>query len=876
MVGLLHRTLLRWALLLPLALSAGTLTVTDPQGRAVDSAVVVVSTPLGAPLAATRTDHQGRATVPSLPSGSYLVEVSFPGLQEIGRAYRPGAGDLHLVLEPAALATAVNVTASRGFAEEERESASLVAVRAGGAIPAPTLGNALEALPGVMVQQSAYGQASPFLRGLTGYQVLNLVDGVRFNNSTFRSGPNQYLAFVEPGQARQVEVALGPAGVTYGSDAMGGAIQVITPRAGFASRQGELSLFGASADRSGGFLGRFGIGGERIAWLGGVGGRRHNDLRAGGGLDSRNVFRRLFGLHPRAVRDLLGPTLQDTGFAQYGAHTRLSLRLPRANSLSFWYQNSNLEGVRGYKDMYGGLGRVQSDFEPQRLHFLYGRWERLSLGPLASLSATVSRNTQYDGSHRRNLNYSDPEIGDRVRVDANGYTVQATAALPARQALVAGAELYDEGVAARRSVRGAAARPLYPDDSRYSTVGLFAQDTWEIPSRRLRLQGGLRWTAVRFATPAAPQYRVPASSQTFSDLTFHASALWQAAKPVSFVAIVSRGFRAPNLNDLGAIGLNDLGYEIPLAESLGAGALLADSAGEGALPTGRRLRPLAPERLMNYELGVRFESGRFYARVHGFDADLYDPIVRRTLLFPANAIPSTLAGLPVTPVTPTAAQGRAGVVTVATAFDPRGVKAFVNDGRSRYYGIESQWRVRLSARWSAAGNYSLLAARDLNPNRPVRRLPPQQGMAGLRYNPTGKRPWFEASLVYAGEQARLSAGDLDDERIGASRRRRDIADFFAGSLAAPYIAGGRFTPTGETLQQIQDRVLPGAGPDARVPLFRANPAWAALHIHGGYPLGERLAVQFSVFNVTDANYRFLGSGVDSPGRNATVGLRWNF
>ena len=50
----------------------------------------------------------------------------------------------------------------------------------------------------------------------------------------------------------------------------------------------------------------------------------------------------------------------------------------------------------------------------------------------------------------------------------------------------------------------------------------------------------------------------------------------------------------------------------------------------------------------------------------------------RTVLFPVNAIPTVIAGLPVTPIPPTAAQQAQGVVTVATAADPRALKSFVN------------------------------------------------------------------------------------------------------------------------------------------------------------------------------------------------------
>ena len=168
-----------------------------------------------------------------------------------------------------------------------------------------------------------------------------------------------------------------------------------------------------------------------------------------------------------------------------------------------------------------------------------------------------------------------------------------------------------------------------------------------------------------------------------------------------------------------------------------------------------------------------------------FDAEMYDPIVRRTLLFPAGSAPETLAGLPVTALPPSPAQQERGLVTVATAFDRRAVKAFVNDGRARYYGLETTARVSLSPRWALEADYAFLAGRELNPNRPVRRLSPQQGYAAIRYMPSGRRPWMEWGVKFAGAQERLNGGDLDDERIGAARSRQDIADFFHGAAAAP-------------------------------------------------------------------------------------------
>ena len=81
--------------------------------------------------------------------------------------------------------------------------------------------NLLRDAVGVSAQQTTVGQGSPLLRGLTGYQTLIQVDWVRLNNSTFRSGPNQYTATIGPEMLDRAEVLLGSSSMLYGSGAMG-------------------------------------------------------------------------------------------------------------------------------------------------------------------------------------------------------------------------------------------------------------------------------------------------------------------------------------------------------------------------------------------------------------------------------------------------------------------------------------------------------------------------------------------------------------------------------------------------------------------------------------------------------------------------------
>jgi len=876
--------------------------VTDSSGAAIADVKLELKNSSGAILAISRTNAEGHFVWRGIPPGVYHVRVTAPGFAARELAVNTAVTrETSVTLEPESVYTRVTVSSTRGAVDETTSSSYVAIVKDSEALqsrPLPTIGNVLEHEPGILVQQTTYAQVSPFLRGFTGYHVLNLVDGIRYNNSTFRSGPNQYLAFVEPSQAQRLEALLGPAGAQYGSDSLGGTINVVTLEPHFSERgalatHGEVALAGATADLSASAAARLTLGNERISWLFGASGRRHNDVRAGSGGDSRNVFYRLFGLPRETFHDLLGGRQQDTGFDQHGFHTKFAAR-PRPDQLvSLWYQRGVQAGVHGYKDLLGGLGRLQSTFEPQVLNFFYARYEKLSLGALDSLSGTFSINSQTDGGLRQNLRLTDAITRDYNRVDAYGYSSQATTHFGNRTFVAFGGDIYDERIRSDRDITNPVratvenVRPLYPDGSTYRTYGLFGQSNVEVLPSRLRIGFGGRLTGIQFRTKEESRFGVPESSQWFRDVTFNTSVSWQLTGNFGIQGLVSRGFRAPNLNDLGAIGLNDLGYEIPAAEAIPSGALLSNDAGEGALPKGAPIEELRPESLMNYEFGVRFTTRRLYTRVQLFDAELYDPIVRRTLLFSANAIPTQLAGNPVTPLPQTAAQRELGVATVATGFDPRAVKAFVNDGRARYYGFEWLANYALSSRWSLEAGYSYILGRELNPNRFARRLPPQSGALSVRYVPSGRRLWMEASLAASGAQERLSGGDRDDERIGASRRRQDIADFFRGARVASYLdgTGQVFLPTAETLQQIQDRVLPlGAsingvrvtGDNTRVPLYLSTAGWATLGFRAGVPFGERWQVVAGLQNLTDKSYRVHGSGLDSPGINGYVSLRYTF
>src|SRR6266576_2398678 len=198
--------------------------VVDNAGQAVPQAIVEI-TQLGKSFTAG-ADGGFRL---SLTPGRYTLAVRRHGFAPVVREIAVGAGQpaLEIVLTPSAFQLEpVTVTATRQALAAE--SSPLPATALAGdelrAAQSVSLAHVVEALPGVRAITTGSQIGKPVIRGFSGSRVLVLENGSRLEDYSWsdEDGPSVETAFV-----RRIELIRGPASVLYGSDALGGVINVI-------------------------------------------------------------------------------------------------------------------------------------------------------------------------------------------------------------------------------------------------------------------------------------------------------------------------------------------------------------------------------------------------------------------------------------------------------------------------------------------------------------------------------------------------------------------------------------------------------------------------------------------------------------------------
>ncbi|MEJ2882528.1 TonB-dependent receptor [Pedobacter sp. GR22-6] len=179
--------------------------------------------------AITTTNQTGEFTLKNIPAkGRFLLEVRYIGYKTHAETIDlASAGTLSVALEPSIVESAeVVITGSPFSSNNKTNSLSVVTVGKDKLIQAAgtNLIDAVAKIPGVAQVSTGGAISKPVIRGLGYNRVLTMVDGAR---EEAQQWGDEHGIQVDQFSAARVEILKGPASLLYGSDALGGVINII-------------------------------------------------------------------------------------------------------------------------------------------------------------------------------------------------------------------------------------------------------------------------------------------------------------------------------------------------------------------------------------------------------------------------------------------------------------------------------------------------------------------------------------------------------------------------------------------------------------------------------------------------------------------------
>jgi len=608
------------------------------------------------------------------------------------------------------------VTSSRGEEEAFRSPRSIKVVgRKELRVRQPeTTPESLQDAPGFYMQRTNLAGGAPIIRGLLGPQVLLLVDGVRLNNAITRLGPNQLLNTVDPYQIQRVEVLRGPGSMLYGSDAMGGVINIITRKPAFDPRR--------AWDLGGEVAGRF-----NSAALGGAG---HANVTG----HLRSVGVRVGGTF-KHMGDLTGGA--DTGLQPFTGYTEGAADVSAA-----WWITPEAQLRLGYGMVRQGNAhrtdrstptdfRRFTDQDRDLLTLAYSH--DLEDSPVDRVDATVSFHSQRELRERFRLNK------DRVErewddVSTLGAGLSLASELPWNNTLTYGFDLYHDWVASRGEREKLTApsspdprRGRYMDDSRYLQFGAYAQDRLLLLNDKLALDAGLRVSVWNVGIPEDQAQQVPEVEATHPGVVGSLHARYLVGDGLNIVAGVSQGFRAPNVDDYSATGCSGQGFDRPNPD-------------------------LDAEKSVTAEAGIKLDLfGLLRGSIFYYFTYLDGLIVRRPVL--------DAGGRPL--------QQQCGTTTAGAPVWADETRR-ENADSGMIHGVEMDLALDLGRRWTiftwVAWTHGAVSTAD-NDDEPMSRVPPVNGLAAVRLNLPEVKGFTQLGVRWAARQDRISTRDSKDSRI---------------------------------------------------------------------------------------------------------------
>ena len=584
------------------------------------------------------------------------------------------------------------------------------------------LAQALDNVEGIDIRQGTgkTGGLNISIRGLPSEYTLILIDGRR-QNSAGNVTPNGFnetsTSFMPPMSAiERIEVIRGPMSTLYGSDAMGGVINIITKKVA-SEWSGSVTLghtfqedsdYGTTSEASIYASGPLVENLLGLAVRGNIHTREESDLM----FDNGTIVNRR-GVSPVEGRNnTLGARLSLTPTEEHDFY----FDFERGRQV---YNNDEcqLGTVDGFENGSNTVGCTvpnatvangyADELRFERDQFALGHTARLGFGTWDNTithnkTETIGRTIPgtvglpYDAPYQSIVGGADRKLESTDLI----FDTKLSAPIGESHIAVVGAQYWDAEV-----VDGIAGETF-----EQKSWSVFLEDEWRLRDDLALTLGGRYEDHEAYGGHFSPR----------------AYLVWNTNDYWTLKGGVSKGYRTPDINDLHD-GINGV-------------------SGQGTV-IGIGSPDLDPEITTNTEIGAYFDNlAGFSANVTVFHNDFKDKIDSGT------AIPNCFSADPEIPA------GQAGCVSYGPGFTQGEFTQMTNIGEAKTQGLELGARWEFAPRWTLSGNYTYTDSEQksgANKGAPLTNTPQHLAFARLNWDTTDRLSlWFKGE--YRGERARFT------------------------------------------------------------------------------------------------------------------------
>lgn len=465
----------------------------------------------------------------------------------------------------------------------------------------------------VFIQKSQMGGGSPMIRGFSSNRLLYSVDGIRMNTAIFRDGNVHNVISLDPFAIEESEIMLGPGSVLYGSDALGGVLRFETLKPKFKldsgnSVSGNLSSRYSSANFEKTIHLDVNVGAKKWAFLSSYTATDFNHLKMGAN-GPEEFLQDTFAIRFQNEDALATPRNNKkqikTAYHQQNFMQKVAYRKDSIDQFQYAFHYSETSDIPRYDRLIqrrnGKLRYAEWYYGPQKWMMHHINWKSdKSRFYSDHFNLDIAYQRFEESRNSRSLNSVDLSLNVE-QVDAYSINFDLIKSFSSQHKLTYGLETILNTVNSEGRIQNitngisTVAASRYPNAKWWSNA-IYVNDIYSL-SNISTLNIGVRYNQfninTEFDTSLFP-YPETESKLSFGAVTASIGLSHQPSQKTLLSLLISNGFRAPNIDDLGKVfdsepgsvvvpntGLNSekvYNFEVGIKQSLAAKILLDFSA----------------------------------------------------------------------------------------------------------------------------------------------------------------------------------------------------------------------------------------------------------------------------------------------------------